>query len=107
MTRKRPLTRTHLSDIPRHHGLIPTNLRCTACSAPACVALPEDESIRHALERTSCPSCGAAKRMRLDPVFPSDPSPEIVERDEPPDELGDEELFEQRAKIRAWPRRTE
>lgn len=87
--------------------LLPVRLRCAGCGVEATIALPAEESIRHALERTSCPSCGAAKRMRLVAVFPDSPIPEVAKPEDPPDEPGDDELFQHRATIRAWPTRTE
>lgn len=84
--------------------LVEIKLRCSLCATLVTIALPEEETIKHALERCACPSCGAARRLRLAPVFPPTATPEVVGREEPPDELGDEELFEHRARVRAWPK---
>lgn len=88
---------------PQSGELVPTKLRCSGCKATHVIALTAERPIRRELAKTSCPTCSRRGLMQLARPLPA-PSLEpqrIGMYDEPPDELGDEDLLERMARSRA------
>lgn len=78
--------------------LVACNLRCSFCQSTHVIALPGYLPMRAALLSLTCPTCHRTGPLQLARPVPPPPAPaqRIGIHEEPPDDLGDEQLLERR-----------
>lgn len=88
-----------MSGEPESRDLVSRHLRCFLCESRATLTLPASEP----LTTVFCPTCGRAGAMTVTSPMPPRVEPiRVGKYDEPPDDLGDEELLARRPWSRPW-----